>query len=290
MLICANGMRTASGPNRMFSGVTTVAGGHRTENIGSFGRNNWFAGWHTVSGETNRSAIPNGARHPIAWLPPMKSGGLSSHNEGDFAFALGSLNVAQGRNLAGDTSFAFSLPDAQLQLVVSASGTATITFTPGATLAGALSASGESAVTFSLPAATLGAVVNAIATAGVTFSPAGLVNAIGHIAGSITPFTELSPENLAAAVWNAAATENNAAGTMGEKLNDAGSASNPWTEVIESGLTAAEVLRLIASALAGDATGLESGVPVFKSLDGTKDRITATYASGTRTVSALDGT
>ena len=290
MLICANGMRVASGPNRMFSGVATVAGGHRNQNIGQLGRMNWSAGWHTVSNQTDRSAIPNGARHPVAWLPARKSGGLASRSEGNFAFALGSLNVAQGRNIAGDTSLTFSLPNAQLQLVVSASGTTSITFTPDASLAGALSASGTSAVTFTVPNVTLGAILNAIATAGVTFTPAGLVNAIGHIAGDITPFTDLSPEGLAAAVWSAAATDNNISGSMGEKLNDAGSASNPWTEVIESGLTAAEVLRIIASALAGDATGLESGVPVFKSLDGSKDRITGTYSSGTRSVSALDGT
>jgi hypothetical protein len=290
MLLCANGMRTASGPNRLFSGVTTVAGGERTQNIGQYGRMNWSAGWHTVSNETNRSAVPNGARHPVAWLPARKSGGLASRNAGDFAFSTGSLNVAQGRNIAGDTTFAFALPDAQLQLVVSASGTVAVTFTPDATLAGALSASGTSAVTFTVPAVTLGAILNAIAATGITFSPAGLVQAIGHIAGDITPFTELSPEGLAAAVWGAAATSNNVAGSMGEKLNDAGSASNPWTEVIESGLTAAEVLRIIAAALAGDATGLENGSPVFKSLDGSKDRITATYATGTRSVSALDGT
>jgi hypothetical protein len=50
------------------------------------------------------------------------------------------------------------------------------------------------------------------------------------------------------------------------------------------------VLRLIAAALAGNATGLENGSPVFRSLDGAKPRITGTYAAGTRTVSALDPT
>lgn len=91
------------------------------------------------------------------------------------------------------------------------------------------------------------------------------------------------------AVWNAIATSYNESGTMGEKLNASGSASNPWIEVIESGLTAAEILRLIAAAVQGNATGLESGSPVFKSIDGATDRITATYASGTRTVTGRDG-
>ncbi|MBK7330866.1 MAG: hypothetical protein IPI85_17805 [Dehalococcoidia bacterium] len=43
----------------------------------------------------------------------------------------------------------------------------------------------------------------------------------------------------------------NDVGTMGEKMNDAGS-GNPWTEVIEGSYTAAELLRIITAALAGE--------------------------------------
>jgi hypothetical protein len=48
-------------------------------------------------------------------------------------------------------------------------------------------------------------------------------------------------------------------------------------------------MRLIAAAVQGNATGLESGAPTFKGLDGTTDRVTATYVSGTRIVTARDG-
>lgn len=89
-------------------------------------------------------------------------------------------------------------------------------------------------------------------------------------------------------MWAAAATANNTAGTMGEKLNDAGSGSNPWTEVIESGYTAAEILRLLAAVAAGSATGLESGSQAFTGLDGTTERVTGTYSGGTRTITGLD--
>jgi hypothetical protein len=77
---------------------------------------------------------------------------------------------------------------------------------------------------------------------------------------------------------------------LAEKLNDAGSASNPWTEVIESGYTAAEILKLLAAVAQGDASGLEGSSPVFKSIDGLTDRITATYSSGTRTVTGRNAT
>ena len=74
-----------------------------------------------------------------------------------------------------------------------------------------------------------------------------------------------------------------------KKLNDAGSGSNPWTEVIESGFTAAQILRLLAAHAAGAATGLESGNPQFIGLDGSTVRIDGTYSGGTRSIDALDG-
>ena len=95
--------------------------------------------------------------------------------------------------------------------------------------------------------------------------------------------------DIAQEIWQSNASAYNATGTMGQKLNGAGSAGNPWTEVIESGLTAAEVMRLIASALAG--TSQKSGSTiVFKGLDGTTDRITGSFdADGNRTGVIVDG-
>jgi len=61
-----------------------------------------------------------------------------------------------------------------------------------------------------------------------------------------------------------------------------------WAAVLESGYSASDILRLIAAATQGSATGLEDGSPVFKSMDGTIDRITATYSAGTRTVTDRD--
>lgn len=58
--------------------------------------------------------------------------------------------------------------------------------------------------------------------------------------------------------------------------------------LIEGGLTVRDVLRLVLAVTAGDATGLEGATMKFKSLDGTKDRVEATYAAGDRTVTARD--
>jgi len=56
--------------------------------------------------------------------------------------------------------------------------------------------------------------------------------AIGNMSASITPFTELSPQNLAAEVWNSIANDFNTAGTMGYKLNAASSAGDPWSTTL----------------------------------------------------------
>lgn len=61
-----------------------------------------------------------------------------------------------------------------------------------------------------------------------------LLLAKANIGADITPFTELSPENLAKSVWNSIASQFNIAGTMGNKLNGAGSAGDPWTTDLDS--------------------------------------------------------
>jgi hypothetical protein len=103
----------------------------------------------------------------------------------------------------------------------------------------------------------------------------------GHMNGSALPYTELSPQSLASAVWSSSAGENNTPGTMGEKLNGAGSAGNPWTEVIESGLTASEVLRIILAVQAGR-TEITGNNVAFKAQDGITDRLVATVENKER--------
>lgn len=58
--------------------------------------------------------------------------------------------------------------------------------------------------------------------------------------------------------------------------------------LIEGGLTLQDVLRIVLAVTSGDATGLEGSSMVFKSLDGTKNRVEASYVSGTRNVTAVD--
>jgi hypothetical protein len=79
----------------------------------------------------------------------------------------------------------------------------------------------------------------------------------------VTPFTELSPQNLAAAVW---------------------------ASIIESGLTAEDAMKLISAATAGKVSGATGSTITIRSAvaDG-KDRIVATVdGDGNRTAIVYD--
>jgi len=67
-------------------------------------------------------------------------------------------------------------------------------------------------------------------------------------------------------------------------------AENVWGRNIEGAYTANDLIKLIAAVLQGNATGLESSNPVFKSIDGTKTRVAANYADGGRTITSRDVT
>jgi len=239
--------------------------------------------------ENELVGIPSGCRHPVAWVMPQKPGLLAARNTitGTGAFT---ATAQSGYNIDATITGDGGITSAPLGLIVSIAAVLTASgdissadATALATMVATITGSGD-----------IAAAAAGLADLGAALTGAGVVvagnTALMDIAATIRGYGDLTPEGLRDAVWNANAASYNDAGTMGEKVNDAGSASNPWTEVIESGLTAAEILRLIASAAQGSATGLEGAAPIFKSIDGTKDRITATYSGGTRTVTGRDAT
>ena len=61
-------------------------------------------------------------------------------------------------------------------------------------------------------------------TASATISFSGILTpyALGHMVGSALPYTELSPQSLADAVWSCQAADFTVTGTMGRKINDGG--------------------------------------------------------------------
>lgn len=236
------------------------------------------------------AGIPSGHLAPSSWVLPYKPGAMSSFTSCVVQFSTSTPTLAAGRNIDGNTTVTFTVNPADGQLVVSAVGSTSVAFTAAANLAGALSAQGAASFAFTVPNATLGAIVNAQGSAPITWSLSATPRAIGNLSGDITPFTELSPQSLADAVWSALASAYNNPGTMGELLNSAGSAADPLLGTVEGTLTLRDVQRILLAVAAGNATGLEGSSMVFKSQDGTKDRVEATYTTGDRTVTSIDPT
>ena len=287
-MLIANGVRLSSqNPMRQLAAASA----------GSADRANWSTSGKLRCSFSHFDAVvggyPSGLRHPASWCMAPDGGALSAESE--LSFAVSNTGAgAMGVNGEGSASITITNADAQLQLVVSASGTVSISITTDANLVGALYGTGTTAITVSNGTATLGALAGLFGNAAITFTASGTATAIGWLEGDIVPYTELSPQSLAAAVWNAVAADSNEVGTMGEKLNDAGSGSNPWTEVIEGGLTAAEILRILASVAAGRTTITDNGdgtaTVEFIGLDDATTRVTAEMTGSDRTAMTLDGT
>jgi hypothetical protein len=115
-------------------------------------------------------------------------------------------------------------------------------------------------------------------------------SAKGWMAAALDAGARPSAYDIAQEIWQSNAASYNTPGTMGAKVNASGSSGNPWATVIEAGMTAEEILRVIAAALAGKTEGMETGSVTFTGLDGSTIRITGTLdASGNRSGIVVDG-
>lgn len=181
----------------------------------------FYSGNHVVTSETDKSSWNNGYTPPYSWMLAPKAGGIASSTQIQSTSAL-TLNLAAGKNLEAAMSGTGNITNAIIDLVVSmvASITASGLITDAA-LVGSLNMTANLAASGNVTG-TLRALAHLTAalTAAASMSPQ--MNATANMEADITPFTELSPENLAASVWNSVASAYNEAGTMGEKMNDAG--------------------------------------------------------------------
>lgn len=285
-LIC-NGYRNGHSPFRHRSGalVSIYSGGPALRNGYLPGRlHNWNV--HT----TRDVALPNGNLHPQSWMLPRTGGGMSMRVWGDGDLSADLIpTYPMTIDFTGAGDFA-----ATAGLIVSMLCAMTGSGSMTATITGLLNASVDFTGDGDMAAA-----VHGIADMVVDMLGAGDLDATISAYGNmeldiVVTGTGLTTANVGQAVWSALAASNNDAGTMGEKLNDAGSASNPWTEVLESGMTAAEILRVILSGVAGDCEVTDNGngtyTIAFKSVDGTITRITGlANAAGERSGTTLDG-
>lgn len=261
----------------IYNGGPTLGNGYKAGTV-----HNWAT--HTE----RQTALPQGSLYPAGWMLPRTGGGMSARHTGAGSV---SASLIPTRAMTIDLTGLGSI-DATASLVVSMLADLTGSGDLAATITGWLNATADLEGAGSL-AADMTAIANAVAALSGSGDIDATIRAWGDMTVDIVVTgTGLSTSNVGAAVWGALAASNNTAGTMGEKLNDAGSASNPWTEVIESGYTAAEILQLLAAVAAGKTTITDLGggnaTVVFRNISDNADAVTATMAESARTSVTLN--
>lgn len=209
-----------SSPGRAIGGVTDPTYFFKGGSL-----NLHYVGDAVISGETDKASFGVGYRPPYSWVLAPKEGGLSSHRQSTIDLDTSGV-AAAGLPASGSSTITFTVTGTG-GLIVSGSGTATITFSESATLISVASAAGVSTITFTATGS-IGANAGISGSSTITISGSTISYAIGYLSGTASNETEFSPDNLARAVWDAIATSYNLPGTMGEKLNAASSAGDPW--------------------------------------------------------------
>lgn len=228
MGLLANGFRDTLGAFQTY-GATASNNAYPSALMSNYARTGATRNISAGQGITDdKVGLPIGYLHPGAWMLPQKGGAMSSHNRTN-GEATATLTLVSGRNIAG-TSDGVATADASLQLVVSLTGTsdgvATVTGNVQAALGMSGSAAGSSTAT-----GEKNALAWAYGTSDGSCAATLTRYATGRLYGSITPFTELSPENLAQTVLDYAQITPIHANV--QKINDAdvtgaGTSGDKW--------------------------------------------------------------
>ncbi len=181
----------------------------------------------TIDSVFSTASFPTGTEPPYSWLLAPKGGELSSTT---LIVGTGTLagSLTMGKTMEADLSGIGELTSS-LSLItslladLSGSGdiTADLSLTLG--LASDLLGSGDLAGALSL-LVPLNSNLSGIGT--LTANLKGLASLASNI---YVNQSEATVQQLVAGVWNALAADYNESGTMGEKLNAAGTAGDPWT-------------------------------------------------------------
>ena len=210
----------AKDPGRSIGGGSIGLGNNRSD----FNKSSQARGVFTNDEWEPKSGVPDGYRHPYAWVLPIKDGALSARNNITGEGNILDLNLAGGVNGEATLSGSGTLLGTGaliISMVASLTGSGTITNAEAkaflqlsATLAGAGDITGA--------ATALG---NASASLSGSGTANGLATALGELAANIT--------------------------VSGDLLTSANVANLVWSFLIESGMTAQEAMVVLLNASPG---------------------------------------
>jgi len=238
---------------------------------------------------TQKAGTPDGTEHPVCWIMPNKGGAMSAQTTVNQDNTI-TANLQKGINMEATMTQDGSITAAALSMITSMA----TNMTNANTLTGPMQ------MTLNL-AANLAQVGQIDASLGlIAWCSANMTNPASMSASnlrgtlsmeaSIVSYSAFTAEGVRDAVWNAILANYPNAGSAGLALTNAGAGGNPWSAIIEDGMTAEEVLRIIAAVLAGKVSGAGTGTETFVGLDGVTDRVISTVDNdGNRTTVVVDG-
>lgn len=207
-------------------------------------------------------AIPNGHTHPSAWMLPNKAGNISTYGfvsgEGEVSASILAVKLAES-SLTGSGDLT-AVGGLIVQLIAAILGVGEISdadmkafLQATADLSGSGGADG-----------TITAFAELIAE----------IEGIGGVDAILTALGELSADIV---VTGTGLTT----GNVGQAV---------WQEILEAGYSAEDIMRIMASVLAGTVSGAETSTVTFKGIDGATSRVISdTDANGNRLSVTLDG-
>jgi hypothetical protein len=227
--ILANGFRDTLGVFKTY-GATASNNAYPSAGLANFARTGAMR--NITAGEGITSPLvsrPSGNRHPVAWMMPQKAGALAARNtmigSGSVAASALAVKLAQA-DLTGSGDLT-AVGGLIVQLVADLVGSGDISDADVQAFLAAVASIGGSGGISDAEATGLGELVAALIGSGTTGG--STATGIGELSADlVVTGTGLTTANVGQAVWAAVAASNNASGTMGEKLNAASSAGDPW--------------------------------------------------------------
>jgi len=206
---------------------------------------NFYTGDATIADETEKANFYTGTQPPYSLSLAFKGGELSAsttvEGEGEFTITSLAMGLAAASDLEGEGDITAASLSLIIQLACSilASGDISASLVGKLEMASALAASGDLSSSLSLIAFVISGITGSGTVSSTMRGDVGL-------SADITSSSTLSPESLAAAVWNSIAASFNTAGTMGNKLNSAASAGDPWGTTLPGSYLSTEAGGILA--------------------------------------------
>lgn len=177
-------------------------------------------------------SYPDDLNHPYSWKMAQTAGRMAAYSSliGQGTISANMILTVQGIAALSGSGDASATGGLIVQLLADLSGQGTISDADmKAFLLMVAAIGGEGTISAAISA--LAEMDAALTGSGVA---EGTLTGTGAMSAAILAYGELTPEGIRDSIWNALAAQYTGAGTMGEKVNDAGAAGNPWAALLSA--------------------------------------------------------